>query len=421
MTAPTTAELAAALNLVWTILAGVLVFIMHLGFVTVEAGFTQSKNTVNIIMKNFMTVSIGVLSFYFVGFGLMFGPDLAGLIGTSGFALTGALPEFPVHTSGFWFFQAIFAATAATIVSGAMAERTKFLAYCLFCLVMTTLIYPVVGHWIWGGGWLSKLGFIDFAGSTVVHSVGGWAALIGARMVGPRIGKYVGGKAHTIPGHSIPLGAIGVMLLWFGWFGFNAGSTLSAMTPDIAKIAVTTLLAAAAASMMAMLISLLRSGKADPGASMNGSLGGLVAITAGTQAVSPTGAIVIGLIAGVAVVYGMEWIERRLRIDDPVGASTVHLVCGALGTLLVGLFAVEGGLLYGGGFTLLAVQAIGVGAVGAVTATASYLTFRLIKATIGLRVGEVEELRGLDFFEHGTSAYHDVHAKTAARVDLAAD
>ncbi|HYF93996.1 MAG TPA: ammonium transporter [Symbiobacteriaceae bacterium] len=411
MNTPTTVEIANALNLVWTLLAGFLVFIMHLGFATVESGFTQSKNTVNIIMKNFLTICVGVLGFYVVGFGLMFGSDTFGVVGTSGFLMLGAIPEPAIPLLGFWFFQAIFAATAATIVSGAMAERTKFLAYLAFCVVITGLVYPVTGHWIWGGGWLAQLGFIDFAGSTAVHSVGGWAALVGAALVGPRIGKYVGKEVRTIPAHNIPLGAIGVLLLWFGWFGFNPGSTLSGMNPDIAKIAVTTLLAGASATVSAMFTTLFRSGKVDAGVTMNGALAGLVAITAGTQAVSPVGAIAIGLIAGVVLVYSLDLFDRVLRIDDPVGATSVHLVCGSMGTLLVGLFAEQGGLLYGGGLRLLGVQALGVAAVAGTVVVASYIAFRLIKATIGLRVSVEEEIQGLDQFEHGVAAYHNLHAR----------
>jgi ammonium transporter, Amt family len=419
----TTAELAVALDTLWVLVAGCLVFLMHLGFATVEAGFTQAKNTVNILMKNFLTVSIGVLGFYLVGFALMFGPDLAGLVGSSGFALSGAVPEPPLPLPAFWFFQAMFAATAATIVSGAVAERTRFLAYCLFAMVLTAVIYPVVGHWVWGGGWLAALGFVDFAGSTVVHGVGGWAALVGAAVVGPRIGKYVGGVAQVIPAHSIPLGAVGTLLLWFGWFGFNAGSTLSGTSTQIADIAVTTLLAAAAATVTGTIVSLVRSGKADPIAAMNGALGGLVAITAGTAAVSPPGAIAIGAVAGLVLVFALEFVERVLKVDDPVGAVSVHLVCGALGTLLVGLFALEGGLFYGGGLALLAIQATGVLAVGLFTFVSAWATWKLIDLLIGVRVSEAEEIAGLDFYEHGLTAYDDVHAKRAraARQTAAAD
>lgn len=402
---PTAKDVADALNTVWVLLAGALVFIMHLGFTTVESGFTQAKNTTNIIMKNFMTIAIGIIAFYFVGFGLAFGNSAGGVVGTSGFALQGEFPEPPVTLMAFWFFQAIFAATAATIVSGAMAERTKLLAYLTFAIIITAVIYPVVVHWAWGGGWLMQLGFIDFAGSTVVHSVGGWAALLGAWLVGPRIGKYTGGKVNTIPAHNIPLGTIGVLLLWFGWFGFNAGSTLSAMTPDIAKVAVNTLMAGATATVATMIGSLVKTGKVDAGAVMNGALAGLVGITAGALAVSPIGAAAIGVISGGVLVNALVFFDSRLKVDDPVGATSVHLAAGAIGTLLVGLFASDGGLLYGGGFKLLGVQALGVAAVGAFTVPVAWVAFQLIDKTIGLRVSRQVEIEGLDLHEHGISAY----------------
>ncbi|WHH61231.1 ammonium transporter [Petroclostridium sp. X23] len=406
---PTPESNAVAIDTVWVMIAAFLVFLMHAGFTCVEAGFTQSKNTVNIIMKNVMTISIGVVAYYLIGFALMFGPDIAGLIGAKGFALTQRdLFDFGIPLDAFWFFQAVFAATCATIVSGAMAERTKFSAYLFFCILICSVTYPVIGHWIWGGGWLSNLGFIDFAGSTVVHGVGGVTALIGAWMVGARTGKYTqDGKVHAIPGHSIPLGALGVLLLWFGWFGFNPGSTISGTTPDIASIAVTTLLAGAAATITSMLFSWVKYGKPDVSLTLNGCLAGLVAITAGTAAVTPNGALVIGGIAGVLMILAVEFFDRVAKIDDPVGAISVHGVCGSFGTIMVGLFAKEGGLLYGGGIKLLGVQTLGVTAALGFAAVMGLIVFGALKATIGIRVSEEEESNGLDIGEHGISAYTD--------------
>jgi len=403
----TPASNAIAINTMWTLIAAFLVFLMHAGFTCVEAGFTQSKNTVNIIMKNFMTVAIGVMAYYFIGFALMFGPDIAGFIGTKGFALTSReLFDFGIPLEGFWFFQAVFAATCATIVSGAMAERTKFNAYLLFTIVICSVTYPIVGHWAWGGGWLSKLGFIDFAGSTVVHAVGGFSALVGAAMVGPRIGKYSkNGKVNAIPGHSIPLGALGVLLLWFGWFGFNPGSTISGTTPAIASIAVTTLLAGATATISSMLFSWLRYGKPDISLTLNGCLAGLVAITAGTAAVSSNGAIIIGAAAGIVMMLAVEFFDKKVKIDDPVGAISVHGVCGAFGTIMVGLFAKEGGLLYGGGFRLLGVQTLGITCAALLAVALAGITFSILKAVVGIRVTDHEQREGLDIGEHGMSAY----------------
>lgn len=341
---------AIAINTVWTLMAGFLVFLMHAGFTCVEAGFTQSKNTVNIIMKNFMTISIGILVYYIVGFGLMFGPDAGGIIGTKGFALTNPdIFDFGIPTEGFFFFQAVFAATCATIVSGAVAERTKFSAYLIFTVVIVATTYSTVGHWIWGGGWLSEMGFIDFAGSTVVHALGGFSAMVGAALVGARKGKYAKGKVHAIPGHSIPLGALGVLILWFGWFGFNPGSTIAGTDSSIASIAVTTALAGAVSTVTSMLYSWIRYGKPDISLTLNGCLAGLVAITAGCAAVTPNGALIIGAVAGVLMVISVEFFDKVARIDDPVGAISVHGVCGGFGTIMVGFFAADGGLFYGGG------------------------------------------------------------------------
>ena len=352
----------------------------------------------------------------------MFGQDVAGLFGSSAFFLSGAdavpVEGFVGNTPAFVLFQTVFAATAATIVSGAMAERTKFSSYVIYSAFISLIIYPVVGHWAWGslagissGGWLEGLGFVDFAGSTVVHSVGGWAALIGAALLGPRIGKYSKeGKPHAIPGHSITLAALGVFILWFGWFGFNPGSEAAA-DGAIGHIAMTTNLSAAAGAVLTMIVTWIRYGKPDVSMTLNGALAGLVAITAGCANVSMPGAIAIGAMAGILVVFAVEFVERVLKIDDPVGAVSVHGVCGAFGTLMVGLFATEGGLFYGGGFSLLGVQALGVISVMAWTMGTAFILFFTIKKTTGLRVDENEEIQGLDLHEHGSEAYADFTLK----------
>ncbi len=409
------AELVKKIDMVWVLIGAVLVFAMQLGFALVETGFTRSKNAANIIMKNVMDFAVGSLIYYMIGFGLMFGASFMGLAGLSGF-LRPELMDLPVFgsvTPGvFIFFQTVFAATAATIVSGAMAERTRFKAYLLYSFFISLFIYPVVGHWVWGGGWLSSIGFIDFAGSTVVHSVGGWAALIGAMILGARRGKYTAdGKVKAIPGHNLPLGAAGTFVLWIGWFGFNAGSTIAA-NGEIGYISMTTNLAAAMAAVSTMMVTWFRYGKPDVSMTLNGILAGLVAITAGCQVVTFYGAIVIGLVAGILVVFGVEFFDKVLKVDDPVGATSVHLLNGIWGTLAVGLFARYGegegairGLFYGGGFGRLGTQALGVAAVGlwvAVTATILFLT---LKYTVGLRVTADEEDEGLDLSEHGSSAY----------------
>ncbi len=401
---------AIAINTVWTLMAGFLVFLMHAGFTCVEAGFTQSKNTVNIIMKNFMTISIGILVYYIVGFGLMFGPDAGGIIGTKGFALTNPdIFDFGIPTEGFFFFQAVFAATCATIVSGAVAERTKFSAYLIFTVVIVATTYSTVGHWIWGGGWLSEMGFIDFAGSTVVHALGGFSAMVGAALVGARKGKYAKGKVHAIPGHSIPLGALGVLILWFGWFGFNPGSTIAGTDSSIASIAVTTALAGAVSTVTSMLYSWIRYGKPDISLTLNGCLAGLVAITAGCAAVTPNGALIIGAVAGVLMVISVEFFDKVARIDDPVGAISVHGVCGGFGTIMVGFFAADGGLFYGGGLKQLGIQVLGFTASATLAVVIAYIAFSILKATIGIRVTENEEAEGLDIGEHGMVAYSDIN------------
>ncbi|RCX12730.1 ammonium transporter [Anaerobacterium chartisolvens] len=404
---------ALAINTVWVLLAAFLVFFMQAGFAMVETGLTRAKNASNIIMKNLMDFSIGSLAFYAIGYAFMFGADQGGFIGLSGFFGTDTVDR-GVPLEAFMIFQTVFAATAATIVSGAMAERTKFSSYIIYSAAITLIIYPVVGHWIWGGGWLSNLGMIDFAGSTVVHSVGGWAALVGAATLGPRVGKFnKNGKPNAIPGHSITLAALGVFILWFGWFGFNPGSTLSGIDASIGTIAMTTNLSAAAGAVTVMIITWLRYKKPDVSMTLNGALAGLVAITAGCASVSLPGSIVIGVVAGFVVVFGIEFIEKVLKIDDPVGAIGVHGFSGAAGTILVGLFATEGGLFYGGGFGLLGVQALGVITVAAWVLVTTFILFNAIKATVGLRVSKEHEEGGLDVSEHGSEAYADFHMKSA--------
>lgn len=408
-------------NILWTLLAAFLVMFMQAGFAMVETGFTRAKNAGNILMKNVMDFGVGSLSFFFLGFALMFGLDAGGFLGTSGFGLSGVTPETGdgQWTLTFWFFQSVFCATAATIVSGGVAERTRFSSYIIVSLVLSAVIYPISGHWCWGSlwlgdagaGWLEGLGFTDFAGSTVVHSVGGWIALAGAIVLGPRIGKYSpDGKARAIPGHNIPLAALGVFILWFGWFGFNPGSTTTA-DGTIGYIAVNTSLAACAGAIGAMIMAWIRFGKPDTSMTLNGVLAGLVGITAGCYEVSPAGSILIGLIAGFLVVLSVEFIDKVLHIDDPVGAVSVHGVCGAFGTLAVGLFAAPGygdqiGLLYGGGISLLLVQLVGIAVVFAWAFGTGLVLFKVIKAVVGIRVSETEELKGLDITEHGMESYN---------------
>jgi ammonium transporter, Amt family len=402
--APLTAEAVQRnANYLWTLLAAFLVFFMQAGFALVEIGFTRAKNACNILLKNLMDFGIGAIVYFMVGFGLMFGPKLAGLIGLSGFFLSDANTESGNWTYAFFLFQVVFAATAATIVSGAVAERTKFSAYLLFSALMTAAVYPVFGAWAWGGlwkgtGWLEALGFIDFAGSTVVHSIGGWAALAGAIVVGPRLGKFKGGKAYAIPGHSLPFASLGVFILFFGWFGFNAGSTTAA-TADIARIAVTTALAGAAGSVAATCYTWWRFGKPDLGMVLNGCLAGLVGITAGCATVTPTASVLIGALAGVLVVEAVVFFDR-VGVDDPVGAVSVHGVCGAWGTLAAGLFHLDGFDL-----RLVGVQALGVAAALIWGFGSSFLLWSAMKAFFGIRVSAEEELSGLDAVEHGMAAY----------------
>ncbi len=401
-----------SINNIWLLLATFMVMFMQPGFALVEAGFTRSKNTANILMKNLMDFAIGSITYWLIGYSIMYG---AGNSFIGDFSLAAFNPASDSFGAGYsdWtdlMFQTVFAATAATIVSGAMAERTKFTAYLAFSLVITLIIYPISGHWTWGGGWLSELGFIDFAGSTIVHSVGAWVGLAGAMLIGPRIGKYTKeGKAKAIPGHNITLGALGVFILWFGWFGFNPGSELAATggsTSAIAKVALTTNLSAAGGAVAAMLTAWVRYKRPTLSLSLNGALAGLVAITAGCAAVSPLSALVIGLIAGVVLVFAVEFIDQKLKVDDPVGAISVHGVCGALGTLLVGVFATEGGLINGGGFAQLGIQAVGVLAIGGWAFGTGFILFKILKATNGLRVESIVEEEGLDVYEHGESVYN---------------
>ncbi|TIH13202.1 ammonium transporter [Marinifilum sp. JC120] len=409
-------------NILWTLLAAILVFFMQAGFACVEAGFTRAKSAGNILMKNFLDFSAGSIIFFLFGFGLMFGLDAGGFVGTSAFGLsgTGLTDASSQWTLTFWFFQSVFAATAATIVSGGIAERTKFSSYILVTAIVTGLIYPISGHWAWGSlwlgdsgaGWLEGLGFMDFAGSTVVHSVGGWIALAGAIVLGPRIGKYTAdGKAKAIPGHNIPLASLGVFILWFGWFGFNPGSTTTA-DGSIGLIAVTTSLSACAGTLGAMFTSWFRFGKPDISMTCNGALAGLVGITAACATVTPAASIIIGIIAGMLVVLSIEFIDKVLRIDDPVGAVSVHGVCGAWGTLACGLFTSPalndgaGGLFYGGGFALVTPQLIGIAACFVWAFGAGFLAFTIAKVTMGIRVSAEEEMKGLDISEHGMESYN---------------
>ena len=409
-------ELATSMDVGWTLVAAALVFFMQAGFAMVETGFTRAKNAGNIIMKNLMDFSLGTPIFWILGFGIMFGAA-SPFFGGFDFFADGVVGEGYDWTT--LIFQTVFCATAATIVSGSMAERTKFSAYCIYSMIISAVIYPISGHWIWGGGWLAELGFHDFAGSTAVHMVGGVAALVGAAILGPRIGKYTkDGKARAIPGHSLTLGALGCFILWFCWFGFNGGSTvaLSGGGAEVAsRVFVTTNMAAAVATVTVMCITWIRYKKPDVSMTLNGSLAGLVAITAGCDMVTPFGSVIIGICAGFAVVFGIEFVDQKLKVDDPVGAVGVHCINGALGTILTGLFAYYNGteveplgVFYGGGFHFFGIQVLGVVAVIAWVAITMTIVFNVIKHTIGLRVSEAEEIMGLDKPEHGlSSAYAD--------------
>ena len=410
---------------VWFLIGAALVFWMQAGFAMVEAGFTRAKNTGNIIMKNLMDFCIGTVVFILIGFSLLLGEDLVGLIGKPGFDIFTGYADFDWSN---FVFNLVFCATTATIVSGAMAERTKFLSYCIYSAVISALIYPIEAHWIWGGGWLSQLGFHDFAGSCAIHMVGGISALIGAALLGPRIGKYTKDesgkiiKVNAFPGHNITIGALGVFILWLGWYGFNGAAATS--VEQLGSIFVTTTIAPAIATVVCMIFTWIKYGKPDVSMCLNASLAGLVAITAGCDVTDAFGAIVIGAVSGVLVVFGVWLLDYKLRVDDPVGAVAVHMMNGIWGTIAVGLFAtksapgyqiaLEGGaikgqgLFYGGGFTQLGLQFVGMFSTIAWTAITITITFLIIKATLGLRVSEEEELIGLDVKEHGlTSAYAD--------------
>ena len=399
-----------AMTLYLTFATG-LVFLMHAGFSMLEAGMTRQKNAANIIGKNLLTIALGTVVYYVVGYAFMYGDSIGGFIGSTGFLLSGASGGAGelITTEIDFAFQAMFAATAATIVSGAVAERIKFGAYLVVVIALTAFIYPVVGAWTWGGGWLSELGFVDFAGSTIVHLTGGAAALVAARILGPRIGKFdpKTGKARAIPGHSMPLAALGTLLLFFGWFGFNGGSVLALDGPAISHVIVTTAMAGSAGGLSAALFTRFRGGKFDVAMTANGVLAGLVGITAGAASVSHLMATLVGLIAGVVVALAVAAIDG-LKIDDPVGASSVHGVCGILGTLWVGLAHVEDGLFYGGGLELLGIQAIGVLATIAWVGVTMAVLFGALKAAGYLRVPEQEEIEGLDVHEHGVPGYPEL-------------
>ena len=397
----------SSVDTIWVLLGAILVFFMQSGFTMVEVGFTRNKNTGNLVMKNLMDFCIGSLVYWFLGFGIMFAGSGLFIGGLDFFVRGDYGGTYP--SSAYLIFQTVFCGTAATIISGAMAERTKFQAYCLYSLLMSMIVYPVSGHWIWGGGWLAGLGFHDFAGSTAVHMVGGVAAIVGAWILGPRIGKYdKDGKSIAIPGQSLALGALGVFILWFAWFGFNGCSTVSATGDDtlvsMSTIMVTTNLAAAAGATVTMLLTWIRYGKPDVSMTLNGALGGLVAITAGCDAVSPVGAAIIGAISAVVLTWGIEFVDRVMRIDDPVGAFGVHGICGAVGTILTGLFALDGGLFYGGGFGFLGVQILGVVAVAVWVGVTMFIVYTVINKIVGLRVSPEEEISGLDVAEHSIDA-----------------
>ncbi len=422
-----------AIDTVWVMVAAFLVFFMNAGFAMLEAGLCRAKNAVNILAKNFVVFAVASVAFWAIGFGLMFG-DGTSFFGLNGWMLQGAdnspatgdaysgvfsaLNWTGVPLSAKFFFQLVFAATAATIVSGAVAERVRFLSFIAFSAVLVAIIYPIGGHWAWGGGWMSAMGFVDFAGSTVVHSAGGWAALAGALVLGPRIGKYLAdGSVKPIPGHNMALATLGTLVLWLGWFGFNPGSTMAADASAIASIAVNTNMAAAAGCLAATATAWIALGKPDLSMILNGTLAGLVAITAGCSVVSAGSSLLIGLTAGVLVVYAVLFFDK-VRVDDPVGAISVHLVNGVFGTLAVGLFATEGGLFFGGGAGMLLTQAYGVAGFGAMAFGLSLIVWLALKATVGVRVSADEEDEGLDTGEHGMEAYPGFVPSREARAEV---
>ena len=404
----------------WFLVGVALVFFMQCGFAMLEAGFTRAKNAGNIIMKNLMDFGLGAISFMLLGFCLLTAEDY--FFGFIGKPNLGIFTNFAEFDSANFIFNLVFCATAATIVSGAMAERTRFSAYCIYSIVISAVIYPIEAGWVWNeNGWLCQLGFIDFAGSGAIHMVGGIAGFVGAAFLGARIGKYTkDGKARAIPGHSLTLGALGVFILWFGWYGFNGAAAGDAS--ELGSIFVTTTIAAASAAVATMLFTWIKNGKPDVSMSLNGALAGLVGITAGCANVDAFGALLIGLVAGVLVVLAVEFIDKVLKVDDPVGAVAVHGVCGVWGTVAVGLFAVEGGLFYGGGAALLGVQSLGVAAIAGWTFATVGLTFFIIKKVNGLRVSRQEEIAGLDITEHGlASSYADFIVSSVAPATAIAD
>ncbi len=428
------------IDTIWVLITAKMIFFMNLGFAMVEAGFARVKNCVNILSKNFAVFAVSSLGFLLIGWGLMFG-DGNSFVGMKGLFFAGGPDNSPatgaayqgVYSAISWagvplwakfFFQLVFCGTAATIVSGAVAERIKYVSFIIFSFIMTTLIYPVVGHWIWGGGWLAEKGFFDFAGSTVVHSVGGWAALAGVLLLGPRFGRYSGGRINAIPGHNMSMATLGTFVLWFGWFGFNPGSTMTADPVAISHVAITTNMAAAAAIMSSTVLSWILIGKPDLGMTLNGCLAGLVAITAPCAFVSVPSSVIIGFAAGVLVVLSVIMFDR-LRIDDPVGALSVHLVNGIFGTLCVGLFAQDkiagiscggSGLFFGGGAGLFLTQLAGVAIVAFYTFTVALAGWWLIKSVMGIRVSLQEEIDGLDVSEHGNSAYPEFLSRKPAHI-----
>ncbi|MCX7714829.1 MAG: ammonium transporter [Clostridia bacterium] len=412
-------DIISSIDVLWLFVGGVLVFFMQAGFAMVETGLTRSKNAGNITMKNLMDFCLGSIVYWVVGYGLMYGTSIGGFIGTPTGWLS-SLSEAAATEGGTeyasLFFQTVFCATAATIVSGSMAERTKFSAYLIYSVIISLVIYPIAGHWVWGGGWLSKLGFHDFAGSGLVHMLGGTCALMGAKILGPRIGKYsASGKSLAIPGHNIVIAALGVFILWFGWFGFNPASTLKLSDGGYliaAKVFITTNISACAGAIVTMFYMWIRHGKPDVSMTLNGVLGGLVAITAPCDAVTPVGALIIGSLAGLFMSVIIEFVDQKLKIDDPVGAVGVHCACGAWGCISVGLFSAEEsvglGLFYGGGFKVLGVQILGTISIFAWAAILATILFLTLKHTIGLRVSAEEEIAGLDSEEHGlVNAYPD--------------
>ncbi|HEX9061253.1 MAG TPA: ammonium transporter [Clostridia bacterium] len=411
--------LAGGINTVWVLLAAALVFFMEAGFAMLEAGFVRAKNSLNIIMKVFIDCCSGLLGYWAVGFGLMYGLDKFGVFGTTGFFANGKMENLTILAANhlpvevFWIFQAAFAVAVATIVSGAVAERMKFVPYMVFSFLATAVIYPIAGHLVWNpGGIFASRGMLDFAGSAAVHAVGGWASLAAVIVLGPRIGKYKkDGTANVIPGHSLPLAALGAFILWFGWFGFNPGSSLNGLDGLLTHVVVTTNLAAAAGGLVSALFTLVRYGKVDASMTMNGALAGLVAITAGCGFVNLPCAAIIGAIAGILVVVAVELIDK-VHADDPVGAIAVHGVCGSFGTLAVGLFASKAvnpqgadGLFFGGGFHLLGIQAAGLLTVSIWAFVTTFVVFKILKATVGIRVTADEEIEGLDISEHGIRSY----------------